>query len=139
MYYGRGIVLLILVIIYDRCIHGRGIVPRDISYYTTSYYGVEYCYYMKFSIHFRTTCTKEVVVNELVKLRNGIPTFNGYTKLHELVKVGIMYMVGDVPGIAKEQNRVQQNAKSSCGHCTDQGICSESFCSFFRLKPRYQT
>jgi hypothetical protein len=54
----------------------------------------------------------EVVVNELVKLRNGIPTFNGYTKLHELVKVGIMYMVGDVPGIAKEQNRVQQNAKS---------------------------
>jgi hypothetical protein len=46
----------------------------------------------------------EVVVNELVKLRNGIPTFNGYTKLHELVKVGIMYMVGDVPGIAKEQN-----------------------------------
>ena len=108
MYYGRGIVLLILVII---------------------------C----FCIHFRTTCTKEVVVNELVKLRNGIPTFNGYTKLHELVKVGIMYMVGDVPGIAKEQNRVQQNAKSSCGHCTDQGICSESFCSFFRLKPRYQT
>jgi positive regulator of sigma E activity len=50
-----------------------------------------------------------------------------------------MYMVGDVPGIAKEQNRVQQNAKSSCGHCTDQGICSESFCSFFSLKPRYQT
>lgn len=73
-------------------------------------------------INFRTTCTKEI---ELVKLRNGIPTFNGYSKQHELVKVGLMYMVGDVPGIAKEQNRVQQNAKSSCGHCTDQGIHSK--------------
>jgi hypothetical protein len=59
----------------------------------------------------------EVVVNELVKLRNGIPTFNGYTKLHELVKVGIMYMVGDVPGIAKEQNsNIITNIRSTIPH-----------------------
>jgi hypothetical protein len=39
----------------------------------------------------------------------------------DIIKVGIMYMVGDVPGIAKEQNRFQQNSKTSCGHCTLEG------------------
>ena len=39
----------------------------------------------------------------------------------EHINVGVMFMVGDVPGIAKEQNRVQQNAKTSCSHCYAEG------------------
>lgn len=48
----------------------------------------------------------------MVQLKDGLATFNGDTKQREVVKVGILFMVGDVPGLTKEQNRVQQNAKT---------------------------
>jgi hypothetical protein len=61
-------------------------------------------------------------VNELVTLsQSGLPIFISAAMSRDIIKVGIMYMVGDVPGIAKEQNRVQQNSKTSCGHCTLEG------------------
>lgn len=63
----------------------------------------------------------EVIVNELVQLKEGLATYNADSKQREVVKVGLLFMVGDVPGMAKEQNRVQQNAKTSCSHCTVNG------------------
>ncbi|CAC5395360.1 unnamed protein product [Mytilus coruscus] len=66
----------------------------------------------------------EILVNELVQLKDGLATFNGDIKQRGVVKVGLLFMVGDVPGMAKEQNRVQQNAKTSCSHCTIAGVHS---------------
>lgn len=63
----------------------------------------------------------EILVNELVKLKDGLQVYNAASKQLEMTRVGLLYMVGDVPGIAKEQNRVQQNALNSCSHCIMQG------------------
>jgi hypothetical protein len=64
----------------------------------------------------------KVIINELVQLhKQGIPIFNASTQAREHINVGVMFMVGDVPGIGKEQNRVQQNAKTSCSHCYAEG------------------
>ena len=48
----------------------------------------------------------EVIVNELVQLqKQGIPIFNASNQAREHINVGVMFMVGDVPGIGKEQNK----------------------------------
>ncbi|CAG2223575.1 unnamed protein product [Mytilus edulis] len=69
----------------------------------------------------------EILVNELVKLKDGLQVYNAASKQLEMTRVGLLYMVGDVPGIAKEQNRVQQNALNSCSHCIMQGVTISPF------------
>ncbi|CAC5410159.1 unnamed protein product [Mytilus coruscus] len=86
----------------------------------------------------RLNLYNEILVNELVKLKDGLQVYNAASKQLEMTRVGLLYMVSDVPGIAKE-NRVQQNALNSCSHCIMQDIESgpalfpdfNSFIQFF--------
>lgn len=67
----------------------------------------------------------EVLVRELLELEKGVPAFNSFTQKSTTLRARILYTVCDVPGNAKEQNRVQQNAKASCCHCCMKGIHSK--------------
>ncbi|XP_021342795.1 uncharacterized protein LOC110443119 [Mizuhopecten yessoensis] len=62
-----------------------------------------------------------IIVEELLLLKDGVMAYDGLRKKLTLMKGGLMMLVCDVPGAAKEQHRVQHNALKACPHCKVEG------------------
>ncbi|XP_021368398.1 uncharacterized protein LOC110460022 [Mizuhopecten yessoensis] len=73
----------------------------------------------------RLNIYNEVIIDELVRLDQGIGIYDAFMRKSSILRARVMFTVCDVPGNAKEQNRVQQNAKASCGHCHLKGTHSK--------------
>jgi len=64
-----------------------------------------------------------LLVKEFMDLKDGhIRTFDGESQEWFHLRGEMLMITCDVPAVAKEMNRVQQNSLNSCGHCMLKGL-----------------